>query len=97
MGIGKIIGIILAIHFTLGLIIAICANVAAYKEKGRIDGDDVSASFIIIILGVVSFLTVVISVAEFLEENRPLEQFCGLIANKINKLVDKVSKKGASN
>jgi hypothetical protein len=94
MGIGKIIGIILAIHFTLGLITAIWGNVVDYKENGRLDGDDVSASFFILIMGVVSFLTIVISeIAEFLEEKRPLEKLSELIAEKINKMIDKMSKK----
>ena len=91
---GKIIGIVLAIHFTLGLITVIWTNVVDYKEKGRFDGEDVSASFVILIMGVGSFLFFVISkIAEFLEENRPLEKLCELIANKINKLIDRISKK----
>lgn len=94
---GKIIGIILAIHFTLGLITVIWANVVDYKEKGRFDGEDVSASFLVLIMGVGSFLFFVISgIAEFFEEKRPLEKLCELIAEKINKIIDKVSKKDAS-
>ena len=93
MGIGKIIGIILAIHLTLGLITAIWANVSDYKEKGRLDGDDISASFFILITGVIGFLAVIISeIAEFFEEKRPLEKLCELIANKINKLINKDEK-----
>lgn len=93
MRIGKIIGIILAIHLTLGLITAIWANVTDYKEKGRLDGEDISASFFILIMGVASFLTVIISeIAEFFEEKRPLEKLCELIANKINKLINKDEK-----
>lgn len=93
MGIGEIIGIILAIHFTLGLITAIWANVIDYKEKGRLDGDDISASFFVLIMGAGSFLFFVISkIADFLEENRPLEKLCELIANKINKLINKDEK-----
>lgn len=90
---GKTIGIILAIHLTLGLITVIWANVADYKEKGRLDGDDISASFFILIFGVGSFLVFVVSgIAEFLEEKRPLEKLCELIANKINKLISKDEK-----
>ena len=97
MGIGKIIGIILAIHFTLGLITAIWANILDYKERGRINGDDVSASFIVIIMGVVGFLVFLVSeIIKFLEEKRPLEKLSELIAEKINKIIDKVSKKDAS-
>ena len=93
MGIGKIIGIVLAIHFTLGLITAIWANVTDYKEKGRLDGDNISASFFILIIGVIGFLAVIISeIAEFFEEKRPLEKLCELIANKINKLINKDEK-----
>ena len=91
---GKIIGIILAIHFILGLITVIWTNVVDYKEKGRFDGEDVSASFLILIMGVGSFLFFVISgIAEFREENRPLEKLCELIAEKMNRMIDKVSKK----
>ena len=89
-----IIEIVLAIHFTLGLITVIWANVVNYKENGRLDGDDISASFFVLLMGVVGFLVFVISeIAEFLEENRPLEKLSELIANKINKLIDRISKK----
>lgn len=91
---GKIIGIILAIHFILGLITVIWVNILDYKEKGRLDGDDVSGSFFVLLMGVVSFLTFVISeIAKFFEEKRPLEKLSELIANKINKLIDRMSKK----
>lgn len=94
MGIGKIIGIVLAIHLTLGLITVIWVYVANYREKGRLDGDDISASFFVLIMGVVSFLIFAIEgIAEFLEEKRPLEKLCELIANKINKLINKDEKK----
>ena len=97
MGIGKIIGIVLAIHFTLGLITVIWANVADYKEKGRLDGEDISASLFVLIMGVVGFLVFLVSVIiKFLEEKRPLERLSELIANKINKLIDRMSKKNVT-
>ena len=97
MGIGKIFGIILAIHLTLGLITAIWANILDYKERGRINGDDVSASFIVIIMGVVGFLVFLVSeIAKFFEEKRLLERLSELIANKINKLIDRMSKKNVT-
>lgn len=97
MGIGKIFGIVLAIHFTLGLITVIWANVADYKEKGRLDGEDISASFFLLIIGVVGFLVFLVSeIIKFLEEKRPLEKLSELIAEKINKIIEKVSKKDAS-